>query len=287
MTVSDIDQSANVRRVSVAGLAAFETGPPEGEPVVMLPGYTGSKEDFAAVLPILAAAGFRAVAVDQRGQFESSPDPSDDHEHRATRYSVAALAADVHRVVEELGGPVHLVGHSFGGLVARASVIAAPEDAASLTLLCSGPAGIVGPRRVALRAMHLVYDRGGRDAVWQAIQAADTEIRTPEQEAFQARRFFGSSELALRVVGAALLDEPDRVADLAAATSGHGVPVMVAHGVGDDAWPPALQAEMARRLGARYETIPAALHSPAAQNPEATAAVLISFLQEASTARAA
>ena len=287
MAVSTTDQLPDVRRVTVGGLAAFEAGPPDGEPVLLLPGYTGSKEDFLPTLPGLVAAGFRAVAVDQRGQFESSPDPADDLEHHAPRYRVDALAADVHRVVEELGRPTHLVGHSFGGLVARAAVIADPAAAASLTLLCSGPAGIVGPRRVALRAMHLVYERGGRDAVWQAIRLADTEVRTPEEEAFNVRRFFGSSDLALRVMGAELLDEPDRVAELAAAVAGNELPVLVTHGAGDDAWPPALQAEMARRLGAQYEVIPDALHSPAAQNPTGTASVLVSFLREAGTARAA
>lgn len=287
MALSIIDQLPGVRRVTVAGLVAFETGPPDGEPVLLLPGYTGSKEDFVPTLPQLEAAGYRAVAVDQRGQFESSPYPADDHEHAADRYCLASLAADVRRIIDVVGQPVHLVGHSFGGLVARAAVIAEPDAVASLTLLCSGPAGIVGPRRVALRAMHLVYNRGGREAIWQAIKVADTEIRPPEVDAFLRRRFFESSEIALRVMARDLLEEPDRVAELTAATSGHGVPILVAHGVGDDAWPPALQADMGDRLGARYEVIPDAMHSPTAQNPDATAAVLISFLQEASTARAA
>jgi pimeloyl-ACP methyl ester carboxylesterase len=67
--------------------------------------------------------------------------------------------------------------------------------------------------------------------------------------------------------------EPDRVADLAAT----GIPLLVAHGEADDAWSPATQADMARRLGARHEVVPDAVHSPAVENPARTVAVLTSF----------
>ena len=44
--------------------------------VLMVAGYTGSKEDFAPLLAPLAEAGYRVVALDQRGQYES-PGPDD------------------------------------------------------------------------------------------------------------------------------------------------------------------------------------------------------------------
>ena len=45
-----------------------------GAPVLLVPGYTGSKEDFIAVLAPLAAAGHEVLAIDQRGQYESPGD---------------------------------------------------------------------------------------------------------------------------------------------------------------------------------------------------------------------
>src|SRR6195952_215998 len=63
--------------------------------VLMVAGYTGSKEDFAPLLAPLADAGLRVVAIDQRGQFES-PGP-DDPGH----YTVAELAADVIEVARQ------------------------------------------------------------------------------------------------------------------------------------------------------------------------------------------
>jgi pimeloyl-ACP methyl ester carboxylesterase len=70
-----------------------------------------------------------------------------------------------------------------------------------------------------------------------------------------------------------MLGEPDRVAALAAT----GVPVLVAHGVADDAWTPAAQADMARRLGAGHQVIDRAVHSPAIENPARTLEVLLEF----------
>ncbi|MBL7521474.1 alpha/beta fold hydrolase [Frankia sp. CNm7] len=264
------------RRAIVAGLAALTAGPADGPAVLLLPGFTGSKEDFAPVLPLLAAAGLRGVAVDQRGQYESTGDPDGPD----SQFELAGLAADVARAAAELGGPVHLVGHSFGGLVARAALLAHPEALASLVLLGSGPAAIGGPRGLALRAMFPLYDAGGLEAVWAAARAVDTVVRSPAEAEFLRRRFFASSERGMLVMGRALLAEPDRVATVAVAAAARAIPLLVAHGVGDDAWPPALQADMAARLGARYEVIPDALHSPAAQNPPATAGLLVAFVRD-------
>jgi pimeloyl-ACP methyl ester carboxylesterase len=95
----------------------------------------------------------------------------------------------------------------------------------------------------------------------------------PPTRAFLSRRFLRNSAAGLRGMADAMLSEPDRVAELAAT----GVPVLVAHGEADDAWPPALQADMARRLGARHEVIDGAIHSPAIENPPRTLALLLDF----------
>ncbi|MBM7805743.1 pimeloyl-ACP methyl ester carboxylesterase [Geodermatophilus bullaregiensis] len=257
-------------------LAALDTGGdgPRGT-VLMVAGYTGSKEDFAPLLAPLAASGHRVVAIDQRGQFES-PGPDD-----PAAYTVAELAADVVAVAQLLRagtGPVHLLGHSFGGLVARAAVLTDPGTFRSLTLLGSGPARLVGPRVELLDHLGPLLDAGGVPLVHATLeQLAMTDPRAraaPEPtRAFYARRFLANSAAGLRGMAAAMTTEPDRVAELAAT----GVPVLVAHGEADDAWTPAAQADMAARLGARHEVIPAAIHSPAIENPRRTLEVLESF----------
>jgi pimeloyl-ACP methyl ester carboxylesterase len=240
--------------------------------VLLLPGYTGSKEDFGPILDPLGDAGFLAIALDLPGQFES-PGPED-----PAAYAPARLADVVAAVAGGLDRPVRLLGHSFGGLVARAAMLAAPSSFESLVLLCSGPAAIGGRRRAEMDALDPVLDSGGLAAVYAAMQQswqADPEWVAPPRDvaAFLERRFMSSSAVMLRGMGDAIRSEPDRVAELAALP----LPMLVAHGVDDDAWPPALQREMAERLGARYAVIPDAAHSPAVENPTGTLHVLLDF----------
>lgn len=261
-----------VRGAWLAVASVDAVGPP-GEPVLLVPGYTGSKQDFAALAEPVTRAGYRHLAMDQRGQHESTgpEDPGG--------FAVEALAADLVSLVSALGaGPVHLVGHSFGGLVARAAVIASPSSFRSVTLMGSGPAAIAGRRAAEISALAPVLDEGGLAAVFAAkaaLDAADPGYAPPPAEvaAFLRRRYFAASPVGVRVMGEALLSEPDRVAELRQT----GVPVLVLYGDGDDAWLPATQAEMAARVGAALAVIPDALHSPAAEQPALTAAALVSF----------
>jgi pimeloyl-ACP methyl ester carboxylesterase len=254
-------------------VAALEAGSDTGTtPALLVPGYTGTKEDFMLVLAPLAAAGVRAVAIDLPGQFESrGPDDP-------AGYSVDALAGTVRAAVAELGGRAHLVGHSFGGLVCRAATIADPAAVASLTLLDSGPAAIGGNRRERMAALEPLLAAGGMSGVYDALEmlaAGDPQwAATPAAHRdFLRRRFLAGTEAGLRGMGDALRSEPDRTAELRAT----GVPLLVAYGEDDDAWPPAVQAEMAERLDAAHAVVAGAVHSPAAQQPEATVKVLLDF----------
>src|SRR5918997_893590 len=67
-------------------------------------------------------------------------------------------------------GFVHLVGHSFGGLVSRAAVLADPSLFASLTLLGSGPSRLVGPRAALLEHLAPLLDAGGVQLVHETLE---------------------------------------------------------------------------------------------------------------------
>jgi pimeloyl-ACP methyl ester carboxylesterase len=265
-----------VRRRDLPGsLVALEALPPDrpsGPPVVLVPGYTGTKEDFAAILAPLAATGRHLLAIDQRGQFESKGPDS------PAAYTVDALAADLLAVIGELGGTADVIGHSFGGLVARAAAIASPAAVASLVLLDSGPAAIAGDRRERMEALEPILATHGMPGVYAALELLasgdPTWVAAPqEHKDFLRRRFLESSPVGLQAMGDALRAEPDRTAALAAT----GVPVLVAYGEADDAWPPAEQARMAVRLGAPSVSIAGAIHSPALQQPARTVEALLGF----------
>ncbi len=273
----ELPAASSAARLDAPGgpLAVLDVAPRErsGASVLLVPGFTGSKEDFAAVLAPMADAGHRVVALDLRGQFESvgSAEPA--------AYAVPALAADVISVVDWMDdGPVHVLGHSFGGFVVRRAVIEKPSAFRSLTLLASGPAGITGKRAVWLRRLRSVLARGGVPLLWEAteaLSAGDPRMagRSDEEKAFRRRQFLATHPVAMAVMGQELLDEPDAVSELARS----GVPVLVAHGAEDDAWPQAVQAEMARELGAAYAAVPEAYHAPMVEAPEATAKAALEF----------
>jgi pimeloyl-ACP methyl ester carboxylesterase len=263
-----------VIEVSSGPVAALR-GDGDGPQVLLVPGYTGSKEDFALLFAPLSAAGFAVTAIDLPGQYES-PGPADPADYTPDR-----LAATVTEVAGSLGGSVHLLGHSFGGLVARAAVLADRQRYASLVLMSSGPAGIGGARRVLIDHLEPLLVSSGMAAVYAAslavYRAQEGYVEPPPPlAAFLERRFMAGAPAMLQGMGRALRDEPDRVAELGALQ----LPTLVLYGRDDDAWPPVVQDEMADRLAAERVVIDAAAHSPAVENPAATAAALAAFWRD-------
>ena len=262
-------------RGSFAALDAMPAaGPCELGTALLVPGYTGSKEDFIAILGQLAAAGRRVIAIDLRGQYQTAG-PDD-----PAGYDLAELGADVTAVAEATEAS-HLLGHSFGGLVARAAVLGGHAPA-SLTLLSSGPAALPGARAEELHRL-LSYLDGTPVAdlkakvaeLWYASlkpQAVKAGVAAPVV-AFLEQRMLANNPTALVTMAAQLLKAEDRTADLAA----RSIPTFVLYGEDDDAWPTTEQRDMATRLNAERTCIPAAAHNPNVEAPATTAHALTSF----------
>ncbi|MGX8262855.1 alpha/beta hydrolase [Streptomyces cellulosae] len=268
------------RRLSTARgeFAVLDVPPPAGVPVrgtvLMLPGYTGSKEDFTLVLEPLAARGYRAVAVDGRGQ-HGSDGPADDE----SAYAQDELAKDVLAQARAFDAPVHLVGHSMGGQIARAAVLLDHTPFRSLTLVSSGAARISVSQEQRVTLLRDALTVMSMEECWEAILA----LGPPEEVGGPARGIGGPEQLRTRwlstqpaqllVTGRQLCAEPDRVAELAAVP----LPFHVLSGSHDDTWPvPGLDA-MARRLKARRTVVEGAGHTPMADQPAPTAQSLADF----------
>ncbi len=299
-TPTSLDLPDGVRRTTVhtarGAFAALEARPASGvcerEAALLVPGYTGSKEDFLTILDLLADGSRQVAAIDMRGQFETAgPDDLDG-------YAAAALGADILAIMHATGAR-HLVGHSYGGLIGREAVLAgtgAGAGFASFTLMSSGPAALTGPRATDLRAMLAalgISDDGKPDKT--ALRAGIAELWRAHLEpqavaagvpghivAFLDRRMRGNDPDGLVLMAAQMLAAPDRTAELARLDQ---LPMLVIYGENDNAWSPAAQEDMARRLGARRLCIPAAVHSPAVEAPATTASALTQFWDAAEAAQ--
>jgi pimeloyl-ACP methyl ester carboxylesterase len=316
-TPSSLELPAGVRRTTIrtarGAFAALEAVPASGvcerDAALLVPGYTGSKEDFIAILDLLADRSRQVVAIDMRGQFET------EGAREPGGYAAAALGADILAVMNETGAR-HLVGHSYGGLIGRETVLAEPDAGfASFTLMSSGPAALTGPRARELRAMLAALGAGeaprnapsdpapsdgtpgdqvpgdgapgggelpepaalraGIADIWRVHlepQAVAAGVPAPIV-AFLSQRMMANDPAGLVLMARHMLAAPDRTAELARLD----LPMLVIYGEDDNAWSPAAQERMARRLGARRLCIPVAVHSPAVEAPATTASALTQF----------
>ncbi len=109
-------------------------GPKKGALVLLLHGFPESRHSWRAALPELAAAGYYAVAPDQRGYSPGArPDPAD-----LSNYAFDKLVEDAIDIADASGAAdrrFHLVGHDWGGQVSWGVANAHAGRLASHTVL--------------------------------------------------------------------------------------------------------------------------------------------------------
>ena len=111
---------------------ALAAGPAEGPLVVCLHGFPELARSWRHQLPALATAGYRAVAPDLRGYGGTD---------MRGPYDVRTLVGDVTGLIAALGRErAVLVGHDWGGAVAWATAMRAPEAVDRLVAVNCPPA---------------------------------------------------------------------------------------------------------------------------------------------------
>ncbi|MFB7873628.1 alpha/beta fold hydrolase [Nocardia sp. NPDC056064] len=107
-----------------------DSGPLDGPVVVALHGFPQTATSLTELSGLLAERGYRTLAPNQRG-YSPGARP------RGRRaYRVPELVDDVAALIETLDrGPVHLVGHDWGAMVAWAVAAARPELVSSLVTI--------------------------------------------------------------------------------------------------------------------------------------------------------
>jgi Lysophospholipase len=238
--------------------------------VLAIPGFTGSKEDFTHFLPRLSAAGYTTLAYSQRGQADSAAPRGRRH------YRLGDFSADALHVARALGAgdaPVHLLGHSFGGVVARATAISSPDLFRTLTLFSSGPRAVrefVPPALLAVLPHGPITHRLLRRTLHPDMPT--TPQSDPRLEMLR-QRVEATSDDSLVAIARILTTYPDATDHLRATH----LPVHVVHGAEDPVWPLEWYGPEVERLGALHTVIPHAQHSAQLENPAALAAALVDF----------
>ena len=105
----------------------IDSGPRDGETVVLLHGFPQTASSWAAVTHILNRRGLRTVAPNQRG-YSPRARPLG-----RLAYRLEFLIEDTECLIDAIGTPVHLVGHDWGAAVAWLTAAKRPDLVRSLT----------------------------------------------------------------------------------------------------------------------------------------------------------
>ena len=238
--------------------------------VLLLHGIGGGKAIWRHTLPALAAAGFRAVAMDLPGYGGAPGVPSLDAMTQAVADTVALIGA--RRTV--------LLGHSMGGMVAQALVARQPDIAQGLVLACTSASF------------------GKSDGAWQAQFVADrlAPLDAGMGMAGMAARLVPAmvspqaSADAVREAVAIMSAVPEatyRAAlyaiaafDCRAALARIRMPTLLLAAENDRTAPPDVMQRMAARIpNSEYACLPAAGHIANVEQPAAFNAAVLSFLK--------
>jgi pimeloyl-ACP methyl ester carboxylesterase len=257
-------------------LRMISLGEPGKARVVLVPGVTGSKEDFTLMLPGLVAAGFHVQSLDLAGQYESAA--AGPHNLRPPRehYDYELFVNDLIAVLESGAAPVHVLGYSFAATVAQLAYVARPELFASLTFLSAPPEpgqAFRGVKRIGWFS-GLTNGRVGAALMIWGVKRNFVKV-SPGRLRFVKHRFAFTRIESVRDIIALMMHAPDLRGALAASP----IPKLVAVGE-HDLWPLSLHSAFAREIGAQLAVYRAG-HSPCETSPHQLNRDLIALFSRA------
>lgn len=250
-------------------LAVVSVGDPQHPRVVLVPGATGSKEDFALMLPLLAQAGFFVQSFDLAGQYESHAAGAD------TAYSYELFVGDLVAFLEA-GAPAHLLGYSFAGTVAQLVAVRRPDLVLSLALLTTPPG--VGNVFTSMKWLGRIAPfasphRGAGLMIWGIV--TNKNRVPPRRLQFVRARFALTSRRSVDEIVGLMMATPDLRSGVRALT----VPKLVAAG-SHDLWPLTAHERYARDIDADFRAY-ATGHSPSETTPHQLTADLLDLYARA------
>jgi pimeloyl-ACP methyl ester carboxylesterase len=244
-------------------LAAMALGDPDNPCVLLVPGATGSKEDFSLMMPDLADAGYFALAYDLAGQYQSAGAGPENLVPPRKHYDYRLFVDDFLAVMMSTATPVHVVAYSFAGVIAQMAYVEHPELFRSLTLLGCPPEPGQGFRGVSHlgRLSTWVNGRAGAALLIWGIRSGRMVHVPPGRQRFVNYRFRFTRRAAVRDIYILMQNVPDLRQPLAEAP----IPKFVAVGE-HDLWPLQLHRVFAQAIRARIGVYRGG-HSPCETSP--------------------
>ena len=265
---------------AAAGFRMYYESHGDGFPLVLINGLGSDHREWLAQVPEFAKR-FRVIVFDNRGTGESAVPPGP--------YTTAQMADDAAALLAALGAArAHVLGVSFGGMIAQEVALRHPARVDALVLACTGPGGALSIRpSPEAMAVFLVAGRGDPEAeMRRMIPFLYTEAymreRPEEIAGFIRRRVENPAPpegYAAQLAAAVSHDAAERLEGIRART-------LVITGDADRLvhWENSLR--IAGRIpGARLAVLPGAPHRLFAENADAFNREVLSFLTVASQNR--
>ncbi len=216
------------------------------------------------------SASYNVVAFDLPGHGLSATNSSD--------WSFAYAANVVAELITKVSGsPVHLVGISFGGMIAQVTVITRPELVRSLTLIGTAPSFPDEVRQGMRARAALVRSQGMTAVVESSLQrwfTQSTRERRPDITDRLTKTLLADDASTHAAIWDMIsgLDLDDSLSEITC-------PTLVLVGEQDPSTPPAVASRLASKIReSSLVVIPEASHIVTVEAPEAVTTALLSFL---------
>jgi len=243
--------------------------PPARPHLLFLHGLGGGHHAWERQLPYFSGRGYPSHAWDQPG-----------YGHSATvePYDLEQVALSLKRLIEKLGGPVVLIGHSMGGLIAQEAYARFPHLVKALALCFTSAAFVGGSdfarQFVAARLAPLDEGKSMAELAASVLPAMRGSRPDPEGLALAERIMSGIPPETYRKA-VHLLTTFDRREQL----PGIAVPALLVAGSDDKTAPASIMKRMAEKIpGAEYVLLEGCGHLGPMDQPEEFNAALAAFL---------
>lgn len=258
--------------VKVNGIDLYYEVQGEGEPLVLISGYTQDHTSWAAMLPVFSKK-YRTIVLDNRGAGQTvTPDGP---------FTIEDMADDVSGLLDSLNiKKASVIGISLGGIIAQALAIRHPEKVKGLVLCSTGSRGSPRSRFVlGTLAEELAKGKIDREFYYKMVFPL-----------LFSNNFFANPDMLKMVMSRTLASKVDpanilrqrqaiNVIDLTALLGSIKAPTLVVHGNEDILFPISYGKELATGLAnAKLVVLEGGSHMAYAEMADKVVPAVMGFL---------